>query len=208
MCLQLVSDALFNIPCLRMKNAKVADGWPVWFYFNDHHNVGAFKDNAPVKERVKALSHRKQPVKRAAPSTTPEESWRMSGKGAQDSAERKRCASDLQKLMALPNVSLSLFLTHEFREYTAVLNPQFALPTSRGGLCSLLDGPLQVIKEKIAREVEGSAGASVAVDIWSGMCIKDSFIAATKTFPDAVFFSLLIDRYTSSYLLKKLQVNR
>ncbi|VDM27249.1 unnamed protein product [Toxocara canis] len=46
---ELVSDALFNIPCLRMKNAKVADGWPVWFYFNDHHNVGAFKDNAPVK---------------------------------------------------------------------------------------------------------------------------------------------------------------
>ncbi|KHN73611.1 hypothetical protein Tcan_06218 [Toxocara canis] len=81
--------------------------------------------------------------------------------------------------MALPNVPLSLFLTHEFREYTAVLNPRFALPTSRGGLCSLLDGPLQVIKEKIVWEVEGSVGASITVDIWSGKCIKDSFIAAT-----------------------------
>ncbi|KHN84008.1 hypothetical protein Tcan_09101 [Toxocara canis] len=30
----------------------------------------------------------------------------------------------LQKLMALPNFSLSLFLTHEFREYTTMLNPR------------------------------------------------------------------------------------
>ncbi|VDM38605.1 unnamed protein product [Toxocara canis] len=74
--------------------------------------------------------------------------------------------------MALPNVALSLFLTHEFREYTAVLNPRFDLP-------SLLDRPLQVIKEKIVREVEGSVGASVTFDIWSGKCIKDSLIAAT-----------------------------
>ncbi|KHN87035.1 hypothetical protein Tcan_11214 [Toxocara canis] len=70
------------------------------------------------------------------------------------------------------------FLTQQFREYAAALNPRFALPTSRGGLCSLLDGPLQVIKENIAREVGGSAGASVTVDIWSGRCIKDPFIAA------------------------------
>ncbi|KHN80255.1 hypothetical protein Tcan_12279 [Toxocara canis] len=74
--------------------------------------------------------------------------------------------------MALPNVFLSLFLTHEFREYIAVLNPRF-------NLSSLSDGPLQVIKEKIVREVEGSVGASVTFDIWSGKCIKDSFIAAT-----------------------------
>ncbi|KHN77123.1 hypothetical protein Tcan_06131 [Toxocara canis] len=78
----------------------------------------------------------------------------MSGKGAQDSAEKKRCITVLQKLMTLPNVSLSLFLTHEFREYTAVLNPRFTLPASGGGVCSLSDGPLQVIKEKIVREVE------------------------------------------------------
>ncbi|KHN78756.1 hypothetical protein Tcan_03370 [Toxocara canis] len=116
---------------------------------------------------VQELNHRKQPVKRAAPSTTLEESWRMSGKGTQDSAERRRCVRVLQNLMALPNVSLSLFLTHKFREYTAVLNPRFALPASRGGLCSLLDGPLQVTKENIVREGEGSAGASVTVDIWS-----------------------------------------
>ncbi|KHN79435.1 hypothetical protein Tcan_08236 [Toxocara canis] len=103
----------------------------------------------------------------------------MLGKGAQDSAEKKRCITVLQKLMTLPNGSLSLFLTHEFREYTAVLNPRFALPASRGGICSLLDGPLQVIKEEIVREVEESVGASVTVDIWSGKCIKDSFIAAT-----------------------------
>ncbi|KHN74250.1 hypothetical protein Tcan_08310 [Toxocara canis] len=81
--------------------------------------------------------------------------------------------------MALPNVSLSLFLAHEFRRHTAVLDLRFALLASRGGLCSLLDGPLQVIKKKIVREVEGSVGASVTVDIWSGKCIKDSFIAAT-----------------------------
>ncbi|KHN70781.1 hypothetical protein Tcan_18913 [Toxocara canis] len=59
-----------------------------------------------------------------------------------------------------------------------VLNSRLALPTSRVGLCSVLDGPLQVIKEKIVREVEGSVGASVIVGIWSGKCIKDSFIAA------------------------------
>ncbi|KHN73861.1 hypothetical protein Tcan_12344 [Toxocara canis] len=70
--------------------------------------------------------------------------------------------------MAVPNVSLSVFLTQQFREYAAALNLRFAPPTSRGGLCSLLDGPLQVIKENIAREVGGSAGASVTVDIWSG----------------------------------------
>ncbi|KHN88424.1 hypothetical protein Tcan_07388 [Toxocara canis] len=99
----------------------------------------------------------------------------MSGKGTQDSAEKKRCVRILQNLMALPNVSLSVFLTQQFHEYAAALNPRFALPTSRGGLCSLLDGPLQVIKENIAREVGGSAGASVTVDIWSGRCIKDSF---------------------------------
>ncbi|VDK59688.1 unnamed protein product [Anisakis simplex] len=46
---ELFSDILFVIPCLRMKAAKVADGWPVYFYFNDHHNVGAFSENAPVK---------------------------------------------------------------------------------------------------------------------------------------------------------------
>ncbi|KHN76834.1 hypothetical protein Tcan_11242 [Toxocara canis] len=80
--------------------------------------------------------------------------------------------------MALPNVSLSVFLTQQFREYTAALNPRFALPTSRGGLCSLLDGPLQGIKENIVREVEGSAGASVTADIWN-ITDKDSFIAAT-----------------------------
>ncbi|KHN71215.1 hypothetical protein Tcan_08062, partial [Toxocara canis] len=60
----------------------------------------------------------------------------------------------------------------------SVLNSQFALPSSRGGLCSVLDEPLQVIKEKIVREVEGSVGASVTVDSWSGKCIRDSFIAA------------------------------
>ncbi|KHN83540.1 hypothetical protein Tcan_10652 [Toxocara canis] len=82
--------------------------------------------------------------------------------------------------MTLPNVSLSVFLTHEFRKYTAVLNPRFAVPASRGGVCSLSDGPLQVTKEKIVREVEEPVGgASVTVDIWSGKCIKDSFIAAT-----------------------------
>ncbi|KHN82361.1 hypothetical protein Tcan_12646 [Toxocara canis] len=122
---------------------------------------------AEYAELVKALSHRKQPVKRNAPLTTLEESWRMSDKRAQDSAEKKRCITGLQKLMGLPNVSLSLFLTHEFREYTAMLNPWFALPTSRVGLCSLLDGPLQVIKEKIVRQVEGSVGASVTADIWN-----------------------------------------
>ncbi|KHN84869.1 hypothetical protein Tcan_08319 [Toxocara canis] len=78
-------------------------------------------------------------------------------------------------LIALPDV----FLTQQFREYAAALDPRFALPTSRGGLCSLLDGRLQVIKENIVREVEGSAGALVTVDIWSGRYIKDSFIAAT-----------------------------
>ncbi|KHN71754.1 hypothetical protein Tcan_06285 [Toxocara canis] len=53
------------------------------------------------------------------------------------------------------------------------------MPASHGGLCSLLDGPLQVIKEQIVREVEGSVGASVTVDSWSEKCVKDSFIAAT-----------------------------
>ncbi|KHN74268.1 hypothetical protein Tcan_03738 [Toxocara canis] len=81
--------------------------------------------------------------------------------------------------MALRNASLSLFFTHEIRGYTAVLNPRFAQPTSRGGLCLLLDGPSQAIKEKIVREVEGFVGASVTVNICSGKCIKDSFIAAT-----------------------------
>uniref|UniRef100_A0A915BM32 Carboxylic ester hydrolase n=2 Tax=Parascaris univalens TaxID=6257 RepID=A0A915BM32_PARUN len=46
---ELVSDIAFNIPCIRMKDAKVASGWPVWFYFNDHYNIGAFKEDAPVK---------------------------------------------------------------------------------------------------------------------------------------------------------------
>ncbi|VDM40467.1 unnamed protein product [Toxocara canis] len=62
--------------------------------------------------------------------------------------------------MALPNVSLSVFLTQQFRECAAALNLRFALPTSREGL-----RPLQVIKENIAREVEGSAGASVTVPV-------------------------------------------
>ncbi|KHN71219.1 hypothetical protein Tcan_08106 [Toxocara canis] len=37
---------------------------------------------------MEAFSHCKQPVKRNAPLTTLEESWRMSGKVAQDSAEK------------------------------------------------------------------------------------------------------------------------
>ncbi|VDM49820.1 unnamed protein product [Toxocara canis] len=75
--------------------------------------------------------------------------------------------------MALAKVSLCLFLTHEFREYTAVLNPQF-VPRRL-----LLASGRAIIKEKIVRELEGSVGASVTVDIWSGKCIKDSLIAAT-----------------------------
>ncbi|KHN76645.1 hypothetical protein Tcan_14924 [Toxocara canis] len=109
------------------------------------------RHEADYAELVKALNHHKQPVKRNAPLITLEESWRMSSKGAQDSAEKKeRCTTVLQKLMALPNVSLSLLLTYEFREYTVVLNPRFVLPTFRGGLCSLLDGPLQVVKKDSA----------------------------------------------------------
>ncbi|KHN75434.1 hypothetical protein Tcan_13897 [Toxocara canis] len=60
-----------------------------------------------------------------------------------------------------------------------MLNPRFALRTSREGVCLLLHRPLQVIKEKTGRETEGSVGASVAVDILSGKCISDSFIAAS-----------------------------
>ncbi|KHN78995.1 hypothetical protein Tcan_13532 [Toxocara canis] len=47
----------------------------------------------------------------------------MSGKGTQDSAEKKQCVRVLQNLMGLPNVSLSVFLTQQFREYAAALNP-------------------------------------------------------------------------------------
>lgn len=46
---QLVSDVLFNIPCLRMKDLKVENGWPVWFYFNVHHNPKAYKRDTPIK---------------------------------------------------------------------------------------------------------------------------------------------------------------
>ncbi|KHN86520.1 hypothetical protein Tcan_11588 [Toxocara canis] len=52
----------------------------------------------------------------------------MSGKGMQDSAEKERRVKVLQKLMALPNISLSVFLTQQFREYAAALNPRFSKP--------------------------------------------------------------------------------
>ncbi|VDM40099.1 unnamed protein product [Toxocara canis] len=37
--------------------------------------------------------------------------------------KKKRCVRVLQNLMALPNVSLSVFLTQQFPEYAAALNP-------------------------------------------------------------------------------------
>ena len=46
---KLISDVLFNIPCIRMKDLKVDSGWPVWFYFNALFNPDAMDKNAPVK---------------------------------------------------------------------------------------------------------------------------------------------------------------
>ncbi|KHN81156.1 Peroxisomal carnitine O-octanoyltransferase [Toxocara canis] len=104
--------------------------------------------------------------------------------------QRKPTSTDADKILFFFSFvfifflcSLDIFSQERINEPScqgiAVLNPRFALPTSRGGLCSLLDGPSQVIKEKIVREVEECVGASVTVDIWRGRCIKDSFIAAT-----------------------------
>lgn len=46
---QLVSDAMFNIPCLKMKELKMNNNWPVWFYFNIHYNPDAYTRDLPVK---------------------------------------------------------------------------------------------------------------------------------------------------------------
>uniref|UniRef100_A0A0N5AMU5 Carboxylic ester hydrolase n=1 Tax=Syphacia muris TaxID=451379 RepID=A0A0N5AMU5_9BILA len=45
----LVSDAMFNIPCLKMKELKMNNNWPVWFYFNIHYNPDAYTRDLPVK---------------------------------------------------------------------------------------------------------------------------------------------------------------
>ncbi|KHN83957.1 hypothetical protein Tcan_03362 [Toxocara canis] len=48
----------------------------------------------------------------------------MSDKKRRIAPKKRRCVRVLQNLMALPNVSLSVFLTQQFREYAAALNPR------------------------------------------------------------------------------------
>ncbi|VDD92896.1 unnamed protein product [Enterobius vermicularis] len=46
---QLASDAMFNIPCILMKQLLVRNDWPVWFYFNVHYNPTSYKRDIPIK---------------------------------------------------------------------------------------------------------------------------------------------------------------
>lgn len=103
---------------------------------------------------MNALSYREQPVERNVPFTTWNSRGGCLGEVAQDSVE-KRCIKLIQRLIALPNFSLSLFFSHKFRKYSAVLNLQFALPFSQEGFFSILEESSQAIKEEIVQEEKG-----------------------------------------------------